>query len=889
MKKYLYTLSILILLSAQGFSTHNRAGEILYRQISTYTFEVTLITYTYTPSAANESRDYLNMNWGDGTSDQIKRQSIIYLPNDYQKNIYIGTHTYPGPYTYELYMEDPNRNEGIDNISGSVNVVFAIKTVLQINPVIGSNSTPVLYNPPYDIAAVGQVFIHNPGAFDPDGDSLSYKLAPCLGPGGEPITGYQYPESSNEPIRVDPLTGDLIWNAPPRVGKFNVAIQIEEWRKGVKIGTILRDIQIDVYDTRNNPPKINPLPDICVLAGETVEFNVSATDTDNDSITLSASGGPLVEDQIKINPATFNTVHGRGSVQSTFRWITHPAHIRDQPYQIIFRAEDHTILTDVNGKPIFDQNGQPIKIKLATFEQVNIRIVGPEPENLTVEGDIRSFLIDWEAADAVYPTGYKVYRKNNYFGFSPAECETGVPAYTGYELLKSVAGITNTSLIDDSPDLVQGYQYCYMITAVYPDGSESYATPEICDDLKRTTPIITNVSITHTDNDSGAIYLAWLKPDEAELTLYEEPFHYVIWRSESVENPLFTRVAQINGLNNTFFNDTLLNTQERHFYYMVDLFGQKAGTDSIIAIGSAARASSLFIEALPGDDTVFVNLKESVPWTNYSYEIFRKKSSEESYILAGKTDSLTFIDDKVVNGQTYCYKALSYGFYSADDIPKPLLNFSQETCAQPWDRTPPCPPALTVTPNCDSLRNELTWTNPNESCTDDVERYTVYFSPTFDGELDSIASVSPATATSFFHTPLGTLTGCYAVSAFDSLKYNNESERIRVCQPQNCFNYALPNFFSPNGDNLNDLMRPSPYTFVEKVDMKIYNRLGVLVFQTQDPDINWDGKYLNSNNPVTDGVYYYICDVYQTNLYGTDVYALTGFVHVYASEVNTGF
>ena len=44
---------------------------------------------------------------------------------------------------------------------------------------MGMDASPVLLNPPYDKAALGYIFIHNPAAYDPDGDSLSYGLTPC--------------------------------------------------------------------------------------------------------------------------------------------------------------------------------------------------------------------------------------------------------------------------------------------------------------------------------------------------------------------------------------------------------------------------------------------------------------------------------------------------------------------------------------------------------------------------------------------------------------------------------------------------------------------------------------------------------------------------------------
>ena len=101
---------------------------------------------------------------------------MLTLPNFYKRNIYIIDHTYPGPGIYKIVVQDPNRNAGVKNIPNSVNVVFSISTILTVNPAMGRDDTPVLLNPPYDKAAYHYLFIHNPSAFDPDGDSLSYKL-----------------------------------------------------------------------------------------------------------------------------------------------------------------------------------------------------------------------------------------------------------------------------------------------------------------------------------------------------------------------------------------------------------------------------------------------------------------------------------------------------------------------------------------------------------------------------------------------------------------------------------------------------------------------------------------------------------------------------------------
>jgi gliding motility-associated-like protein len=179
--------------------------------------------------------------------------------------------------------------------------------------------------------------------------------------------------------------------------------------------------------------------------------------------------------------------------------------------------------------------------------------------------------------------------------------------------------------------------------------------------------------------------------------------------------------------------------------------------------------------------------------------------------------------------------------------------------------------------------NVLRWTNPNNTCANDVIRYNVYFSQDGSSTLDSLTSTFRATDTVFYHRMAEglLLAGCYAVSAVDS--FENESPlSARICVDE-CIMYQLPNVFTPNDDNLNDLFRSiNLNNVVEKVDMKIFNRYGQLVYETNDPAVNWDGRYRNSNTRVASGVYYYICDVYEPRISGVEIRTLVGFVHLYA-------
>ena len=40
-------------------------------------------------------------------------------------------------------------------------------------------------------------------------------------------------------ISLDSVNGDFVWDAPQRVGEYNIAIAIKEYRNGILINTIV--------------------------------------------------------------------------------------------------------------------------------------------------------------------------------------------------------------------------------------------------------------------------------------------------------------------------------------------------------------------------------------------------------------------------------------------------------------------------------------------------------------------------------------------------------------------------------------------------------------------------------------------------------------------------
>ena len=88
-----------------------------------------------------------------------------------------------------------------------------------------------------------------------------YSLVPSRISGGEIPDFYVFPDQispgPNNNISIDPNTGDMIWDAPQRIGEYTVAILIQEFREGILVGEILRDMQIEVRGCNNRPARIN--------------------------------------------------------------------------------------------------------------------------------------------------------------------------------------------------------------------------------------------------------------------------------------------------------------------------------------------------------------------------------------------------------------------------------------------------------------------------------------------------------------------------------------------------------------------------------------------------------------------------------------------------------
>jgi gliding motility-associated-like protein len=906
----LFFLAAFLLAPSAAWATHNRAGEIHVRQIGLLQVEATIITWTKA-SSTNADRDTLTIYWGDGTSQQVVRNNGpnnkgVELPNDIKYNTYVATHIYPGPSRFVISMTDPNRNGGIINVNPptSDNVPFHIETVFsfQNTEFGGTNTTPYLLQPPIDNACIGKPFVHNPNAFDPDGDSLSYHFIVPLQSADAPVPNYTFPHliqpGPDNTLQLDPVTGDILWITPQQAGEYNLAFIIVSWRNGAPIDTTIRDMQIFVDNCDNNPPVVTTIDQLCVVAGDTIEFLVTATDPDSGNyVQLTALGGPF---DTAFSPANRAMLIGPSGWQlppvvDTFRWVTACEQISNQPYSVVFKAVDSISATVP---------------RLADLETVEIKVVGPPPLGLQASATQGEVELTWDkpysCEDAAnnYFYGFAVYRRE---GSNPFPLDTCMPglAGKGYVEIEFVTRVEqNGRYYYKDMNVERGRTYCYRVLAKFARTSAggypynlvpSLPSDEVCVQLPRDLPLITNVSVLTTDATNGQIEVCWSKPVAFDLdtVINHGPYRYQLLRAEGLNGGTYEPVpgasfeyAEFWQANDTCFTDVELGTQARPYHYRVDFYVRGESTP----LGSTNDASSVFLNVASTDNTNILSWDEDVPWRNYSYTIYRRNAAGQFDSIA-TTNRLNYSDMGLTNGVEYCYYVRSEGTYSIGGVIDPIFNNSQESCGVPIDTVPPCVPTLEVGNLCNGqggsppdppYENNLRWNNVNVSCpgTDDAVAYNVWFAVSTEAPLTLLARVEGASTVDYLHQLPEGLAGCYAISAIDSVD-NESAQSARVCV-DNCPQYELPNAFTPNGDDENDHFVPfAGWRFVDHVDFQVFNRWGTLVFETTDPELNWDGRNTQGKD-VAEGTYLYVCRVYERRVEGVVPRAevLSGFIEV---------
>lgn len=900
MKHFFTFLFFLFFASATAWATHNRAGEINLEQIGTLTLRATITVYTKASSPVD--RQELVINWGDGSSDTLPRANGggrgELLPNDIRKNIYFGTHTFPGRGTYQIGMIDPQRNGGILNVNypNSDGVPFYIQTsytFLNVN-FQGFNSTPLLLQPPIDKGCVGKIFVHSINAYDPDGDSIAYRLAIPLQTQATVVPQYFFPDrinpGANNKISLNEVTGEFRWTTPQREGEYNIAFQVISYRGGIAIDTTIRDMQVVINKCEDIPPKVTTIEKICVVAGDRIVIPVRSTDPDSgQKINLTALGGPF---KVTKSPAIFQ---GKPFIKQpavdTFVWQTTCEHIQQYPYTVVFKSSDNYI-SDSTG--------------LVDLKTLQIKVCGPPPLDVRAVADNNRTIVSWvkpytcENADNNYFYAFAVWRRENSSQFTPDTCTPSMDNKGYTRLIFDTAFVVNNARYNYfDTNIERGKTYCYRITAYFAKRTlgrnpynlvESLPSNEACVQLQRDLPLMLKASVTQTNAVTGSVDVKWSKPIVVDLdtTKHPGPYKFILQRSVGIGTTIFQDIYSVNSVffasfNDTTFSDTKLNTQTNGYTYRVGFYYK---SDSLL--GYTSVASTHFLRIASSDRVNNLSWQKQVPWTNYSYTILRQNSTTNNFDSIGATTTTTFADTSVRNKINYCYFIRASGSYGITGVPTPLINDSQIACGTPIDTVAPCPTILTACNLCDSacaLKTDnnslISWRNPASLCgTRDVSHFTLYFSSTKSGIFDVLTTTTSPRDTQYIHIRTdGNAAGCYYVTTTDSV--GNESKSSNIVCIDNCPAYTLPNAFTPNDDKQNDIFKATTIKFISSINIKIFNRWGDVVFESTDPKFNWDGKN-KSGTDVAEGTYFYTCTVIENRVNGPTPNAtpLSGYIEL---------
>jgi CHU_C Type IX secretion signal domain len=931
--------TFLLLAPIVSYGTHLRAGEIIVERLNctSLTFRITITVYTNTGSDIKFGDGILD--FGDKSEPEITPQIDNTRRPDLGPNVgtvsYSTEHTYSGPGRFVISYLEANRNGGILNVFNSVETKFYLETVINIDPFLGCNNTPKLLVPPIDKACTSAAWYHNPGAYDPDGDSLSFEFTVPKRDKGQVVDNYRDPDNrefynipgldytlANEDgdgpptFTIDSRTGTIVWDAPGSAGEYNIAFLIIEWRKiagvWVKMGYVVRDMQIIVEDCSNQRPELDTPQDICVEAGDEVIQDIFGWDPDSDSVKIEAFSQVF---EINPNPATtipspfkFLPSSPVNKARLIFKWQTDCEHVKDQPYQVVFKITD---------KP---KQGP----RLVQFITWNIKVVGPAPtwENAQINLANRSATVKWESYPCTNASVMQVWRRVDQFAFTPPECVTGMPEFLGFEKIKELP-INAVQFVDTNNDkgLAVGAQYCYRLVAVFPlpGGGESYVSQDIClDPILADAPVITNVSVDKTARTDGQVRVRWRSPFDLNKTQFPPPYKYEVYRAEGFSGniKLTTNPIHPGKLTDSTYLDTNINTEETIYNYRIVLYdGNNTKVDT------SSTASTVRLETKPQVKKIELTWNADVPWSNQTQSyprhlIYRgsANATESQLTLIDSVDVGQYKFIYVDSGQyqstplketeTYCYRIQTRGAYGNPKIEEPLKNFSQIMCAQPNDAEAPCKPELSITGlDCAEIikttacginvfSNTLMWKRPSdEACRADIRSYNIYIANKIGDDFTLYVENVRDTFFIDSNENLKSYARCYKISAVD--RSGNESDLSEEYCFDNCPYYEMPNVFTPNGDDCNEKfsayndraqvdeqgegpcgpinlsnVRERCARFVDRVDFTVYNRWGKEVYSfvgIKGDDlhtvyVDWDGRD-NNGQALATGIYYYIADV----------------------------
>ncbi|MBL4594011.1 MAG: SprB repeat-containing protein, partial [Flavobacteriales bacterium] len=346
-------LFVSVLINKNSFATHAQSADITYQCLGPNQYEISVSFYrdcagvnapntiTINTTSASCAQNF------NTTLSQIPGTGVDVTPICATLTTQCNGGNTPGveEYIYRGIINLPNqcndwtfsftlccRNNAINTINNPGGENIYVEAVLN-NLDVTCNNSPSFSNPPVYFPCVGQTSCFNHGAIEPDGDSLYYSL---IAPGTGPATTVTYlagysalqPLTSNIPTTFNSSNGDICMT--PTLQEVTVlAVKVEEWRNGVFIGSVTRDIQLRSVVCNNTLPNLSGINgtgqfSLTGCAGSPINFNIPSFDPD--------LGQTLTINWNNAIPAANFTTNGAQQPTANFNWTPTAGDVSATPY-----------------------------------------------------------------------------------------------------------------------------------------------------------------------------------------------------------------------------------------------------------------------------------------------------------------------------------------------------------------------------------------------------------------------------------------------------------------------------------------------------------------------------------------------------------------------------
>ena len=872
MKKIYFILYFTVSLLVRSYASHIVGGEITYTYLGNDVYHIKLKVYRdCNPTVTGTYDDPLALGIFNNTSlvtvvdiifpgsnpvnDPVLASCII--PPD---NVCVELAIYetdltlpPIPGGYDIVYQRCCRNYTTVNL-GNPNETGATFTT-HINPsnTVINNAATFTSLPPIFLC-VNTPFNYDHSAIDIDGDDLVYSFCdpydggdamnPVPNPPNPPpylpilwgaSFGTNYQIAANPQFAIDANTG-VITGTPIQFGQYVVGVSVKEYRNGVFMGETRRDFQFNVLPCNNAIASIPEQETFCT--GLTVNFdNGSVNSTDyfwnfGDNTTLADTSSlssvsytysapgiynvMLVAYNLSGNcvDTAFSTFTVSPLLQPTFT-VPPPQCLDNNSFSFFVGGQTDATASyywdfGIGATPQIANNNSPTNIHFSSDSLLPITII------VSQFGCSDTIIEDVELFPKPRAT---IGDANRYCIGNIVDFENLSTNSNTYIWNFGVTATTNDTSSLFEPSYLYPDTGIYNITlmALNSDGcSDTIVTPFWVYPLFAPTIFPFNDSNyvnQCVDENLFNFYAAGIFSGAAT-------FNWSLGSNASVSNSSSQNVLNVTYDSAGFFPITVSvaeNGCTKSFTDSVKIYNHPRIGYSFVSVDKCLPATVQFL------DTSYSETPITYLW-NYG----DAGSNAESSATHVYTDSGTYHVSLTIITKTGCKDTLMLNYAdSFSFIPAPIAAFGVDSLVVSIFN-----PTIHVT---DSSKNAV-----------DIQTFV----------SDELQVKPPSFEKTFADTGYYKITQIVtnADGCVDTLQ-----KTVRVKAE---FSIWVPEAFTPNGDDLNDVFLP--YSMGVKIlKLEVYDRWGIKIFESNDKRVGWDGKYKNA--PVQMGIYSYT--LYYENIY----------------------